>query len=239
MKLIVLAAGRGSRMGQETQLKPKLLVQLGDASLLEEQLDSIRASGVVESVVYILGYRANEIEERLSPVPNLTVTTLFNPFYDMSDNLISLWLAMAHMDDDFAVMNGDNLFEPAVIRDALSQADGVSLALNSKPAYDDDDMKVIAKDGRVLRVSKLIDERVANYESVGLLSVRGAEAREQVRQTLERCARSRDYVDRYWLEVPNLLAESGVPVNAHLIEGRWHEFDTQSDIDDFLQATSR
>ena len=238
MKLIILAAGRGSRMGQESQLKPKLLVQLGDSTLLERQLDSIKASGVIESVVYVLGYRAEEIEERLTSDTALAVTTQFNPFYDMSDNLISLWLASPHMDGDFAVTNGDNLFAPTVIKDALSHGDGISLAVNSKSAYDDDDMKVIAQDGQVQRVSKLIDERIADFESVGLFSVRGVKARGQVLQTLEHCARSRDYVDRYWLEVPTLLAESGVPVSAHLIQGDWQEFDTQADIDDFHETMS-
>jgi hypothetical protein len=87
-------------------------------------------------------------------------------------------------------------------------------------------------------VSKLIDERVADYESVGLFSVRGDVAREQVLQTLEQCARSRDYVDRYWLEVPTLLAESGTKVRAHPINGRWQEFDTQADINEFHKKKS-
>jgi len=238
MKLIVLAAGRGRRMGKETHLKPKLLVQLGDCTLLERQFESIRASGVIDSVVYVLGYRAEEIEARLTSDTELAVVTQFNPFYDTSDNLLSLWLAKSHMDGDFAVTNGDNLFDPGVIKNALSHGDGFSLAVNSKSSYDDDDMKVIAQNGHVQRVSKLIDERIANFESVGLFSVRGEEAREQVLQTLERCARSRDYVDRYWLEVPTLLAESGVKVRAHPINGSWQEFDTQADIDEFHEKTS-
>ena len=225
-------------MGQETQLKPKPLVQLGDRTLLERQLDSIKASGTIDSVVYVVGYRAEEIEARLVSETAVPVTTQYNPFYDTSDNLLSLWMAKSHMDGDFAVTNGDNLFDPEVIRDALSHGDGISLALNTKSAYDDDDMKVVARDGLVQRVSKLIDERTANCESVGLFSVRGEVARCQVRETLERCARSRDYVDRYWLEVPNLLAGSGVPVFGHMIKGNWQEFDTQTDISEFHRTTS-
>lgn len=68
--------------------------------------------------------------------------------------------------------------------------DGLSPAVNTKPAYNDDDMKVITRDGLVQRVSKLIDERVADYESDGLFSVCGDVAREQVLQTLEQCAQS-------------------------------------------------
>jgi L-glutamine-phosphate cytidylyltransferase len=44
MKAIILAAGRGSRMGSLTDAIPKCLVKLGDKSLLEYQLAAIHSA---------------------------------------------------------------------------------------------------------------------------------------------------------------------------------------------------
>src|SRR6185503_13206340 len=46
MRAIILAAGRGSRMGQLTAEIPKCLVQLGGKPLLEWQTGALRAAGI-------------------------------------------------------------------------------------------------------------------------------------------------------------------------------------------------
>ena len=52
-------------------------------------------------------------------------------------------------------------------------------------------------------------------------------------------ALSRDYVDRHRLELPTLLAESGAKMRAHLIYGRWQEFDAKADINEFHKKKLR
>lgn len=62
MKAIILAAGRGSRMGGLTDTQPKGLVSLRGKPLLEWQLASLRAAGIHE-IALVTGYR----HEALSP----------------------------------------------------------------------------------------------------------------------------------------------------------------------------
>lgn len=56
MKALILAAGRGSRMGEFTEERPKGLVQLRGKSLLERQLTAIREAGITD-IGIITGYR--------------------------------------------------------------------------------------------------------------------------------------------------------------------------------------
>ena len=56
MKAIILAAGRGSRMGGLTDTQPKGLVSLRGKPLLEWRLASLRAAGIHE-IALITGYR--------------------------------------------------------------------------------------------------------------------------------------------------------------------------------------
>jgi len=234
MNLIVLAAGKGNRMGVLTRDKPKLLLNLGSNTLLERQLQSFKDSDNIDTIIYVIGYFGESIEEHLIRLDAEKVVTVFNPFYDAYNNLISLWLAKYYMDTDFAITNGDNLFDASVLRKAFSHKDGIYLAVNKKNRYDNDDMKVVVKNGNVNKVSKLIFEGATDYESVGLAVVSGKRFRDKFKKTLEKLVRSKDYLDKFWLEVFNVLAREKVAITPFQIEGNWREFDYHADISNYF-----
>jgi MurNAc alpha-1-phosphate uridylyltransferase len=65
MKAILLAAGRGERMGELTDDRPKPLLSLGQETLIERQLRLLRRAGIRE-VVINLSYHGELIREMLA-----------------------------------------------------------------------------------------------------------------------------------------------------------------------------
>ena len=63
MRAVILAAGRGSRMKNLTDDRPKCLVELKGKALLDWQLESLRASGIREIAV-ISGYKSELLANR-------------------------------------------------------------------------------------------------------------------------------------------------------------------------------
>ena len=63
MKGIILAAGRGSRMKDLTEERPKCLVELRGKSLLDWQLDSLRAAGIDE-IAIVTGYQRERLANK-------------------------------------------------------------------------------------------------------------------------------------------------------------------------------
>lgn len=63
MKAIILAAGRGSRMKNKTDVLPKCLTKLWGKTLLEWQLEALRNAGI-DDICIVTGYHAEEIEKR-------------------------------------------------------------------------------------------------------------------------------------------------------------------------------
>ena len=63
LKAIILAAGRGSRMKEKTEILPKCLTELFGKTLLEMQIKSLQNSGV-EEIGIVTGYKAEEITKR-------------------------------------------------------------------------------------------------------------------------------------------------------------------------------
>jgi L-glutamine-phosphate cytidylyltransferase len=61
MRALILAAGRGTRMGAIGDVRPKCLVELGGRVLLERQVAALRAGGAAEIGV-VRGYRADMLQ---------------------------------------------------------------------------------------------------------------------------------------------------------------------------------
>ena len=169
MKAIILAAGTGSRLYPYTQYIPKCLLDLGGTTILEEQINHIRDCGINE-VVIVVGFGFEKVENFLRNYDGLgmRIKTLYNPFYQTTNSLVSLWIARSEMDEDIVVMNGDDVFEIDVLDKVLSMRDEkICLPIKKKYSYDNEDMKVIVDQQRVLKISKGIRNNVS-AESVGI-----------------------------------------------------------------------
>lgn len=233
MKAIILSAGQGRRLLPYTESTPKCLLPVdGERPALEIQLRALAACGVTEARVAV-GFHAEKVEAFLEthPVPWINVETIYNPFFDSSDNLVSAWLTRPEMDRDFLLMNGDTLFEPAVLRRLLSAPMApVTLVINGKDEYDSDDMKVsMSADGRLRAVSKQLPNDVVNGESIGLMRFTGQGVK-AFKAALDRNVRTQNGIKAYYLSVIDQLTRE-IPVETVSMTGLWWgEMDSPEDL---------
>lgn len=241
MRAIILSAGQGKRLLPLTEDTPKCLLSVqDDTSLLEFQLRCLATSGIEHASV-IIGFGADRIEQRLAErrIDGIEVRTIYNPFYHLSDNLATAWLARAEMTDDFLLLNGDTLFEPEVLRRLLgSPAAPLTLTINVKDRYDDDDMKVSLADGeRLAAVGKKLPPDTVDGESIGLMLFRSAGAT-AFRRALERAIREPEALKLWYLSVINELADSLRIQTANITGLWWGEIDSPEDLTEVRKALS-
>jgi len=235
MRAIVLSAGQGKRLLPMTAELPKCLLPVGNGqTLLEFQLRTLAACGITR-VCVVSGFGLARVERFLAsnPVPELEVELLFNPFFAVSDNLATCWVARAAMREDFVLANGDTLFEPGVLRRLLGSAPAqIAVTIDHKPAYDEDDMKVsLDDDGQLLAIGKNLKPEFVHGESIGLLCFRGAGAR-RFRDAVELAMRAPEGLRAWYLSVVNTLAQGG-GVHTVSIRGMWwQEIDSPEDLED-------
>lgn len=241
MKLIILSSGTGTRLLPLTANTPKSLIDLGGGkTLLETNLANAKASGVIDEVVLVIGYCAEQVEAKIQKHKRegMKITTIYNPFYEVSGNLMTLWMAKNEMNEDFIITNGDNIFQPIVFKELVNNKNGIFLTTSKRKEYRDDDMKVRLDSDSVEEVSKKIANDRADAESVGLTLISGEKHREIFKQNLESLARNRDYVDKFWLEVFNLMISKGIRVIPFEIDGEknWIEIDFHGDLNKVISA---
>ena len=105
MKVLILAAGRGTRISRYLSGKPKCTVDIGGGQcLIEYTIDLLHSRGI-QDIGIVLGYEAQVIREVLA---DKGVSFFYNPFYDVTNSIASAWFAKEFLTgDDLLIMNGD------------------------------------------------------------------------------------------------------------------------------------
>jgi len=238
MKAIILSAGHGRRLLPMTANIPKCLLDIQGRTVVEWQIDHLIENGI-NDITVVVGYGADQVEgllnERYGP---RQVRTLYNPFFDVADNLATAWMARDELTGDFVLLNGDTLFEPAVLRRLLdSPVKPITLARDHKARYDSDDMKVCMDGNRLVRIGKDLESDMVNGESIGMLLFREQGSR-LFRDAIEKAMRTPVALQQWYLSIIDQLA-SGGQVWSQSINGlQWGELDYPVDLDQAWQMAA-
>lgn len=118
MQAVILAAGRGTRMGDLTEAVPKPMLQVAGKTLLEYKLDMLPES--VDEVIIIVGYLGGVIQKTLGGEYN--GKRILYVEQDVLDGTAgALWRARDILHDQFIVMMGDDLYSTEDVDLCLSK----------------------------------------------------------------------------------------------------------------------
>ena len=119
MRALVLAAGRGSRMGAATVERPKGMLELGGRTLIEWQLTALRATGVAQ-VAIVSGYGSDLLPQDLP--------TFHNPEWERTTQVRSLACARDWLAREACLVTYADLVYPAqAVRRLVQATDDVAV----------------------------------------------------------------------------------------------------------------
>lgn len=237
---ILLSAGQGSRMLPLTAERPKCLIEFSGRTLIEWQIEML-ARGGVKRIDVVTGFMTDMVNDVLGHIddPRVTITTRFNPFYKVADNLGSCWIARDAMEGDFLILNGDTLISETIVA-RVQQDSGwpITVTVDVKTSYDSDDMKVECEGERLLRIGKTLTAAQSNAESIGFLAFRG-EGSALFREAVRSAMRTAEGVQHWYLKVIDSLAPTGKVGTVSIQGGEWGEVDFLNDIEIATALTDR
>ncbi|MEO5373301.1 MAG: phosphocholine cytidylyltransferase family protein [Alphaproteobacteria bacterium] len=232
MKAIILAAGRGSRMGGLTGDRPKCMVELAGRPLLDWQRAALGQAGV-EAIGVVRGYRG----ESFDPFP---LTAFDNPRWSETNMVVSLTCAAAWLRAGPCVVSyADIFYPPAAVRALMAAAADIAitydrdwLALWSQrfadPLSDAETFRVDDA-GRVIDIGRRpshLGEVEGQYMGLLKITPAGFAAIERLVEGLEPAARDR-------LDMTSLLSRliaGGTVVRGVAVDGPWGEVDNATDL---------
>jgi choline kinase len=231
VKAIILSAGRGRRLLPLTERIPKCTLPVHGRPLIAWQIDTLIRCGV-DDIAVVVGFGAEAVETRLAEhCGRHRIRTLYNPFFEATDNLVSCWVARAEMHQEFLLLNGDTLFAADVLEALLAAPERpVTLAVSCKDRYDDDDMKVIRNGERLVHVGKKLPAERVDAESIGMMTFRG-DGPQLFVDAIERAMRAPEALGQWYLSLIDALAQRGVVYTQRIPARGWTEVDSPADLE--------
>jgi L-glutamine-phosphate cytidylyltransferase len=238
MKLLVLAAGQGTRLRPLTDNIPKCMVPVNGIPILKIQLETAKRVNITDIHV-VCGYREEVIQ-----YPEITKHN--NELYETTNMVESLFCAEAIMNDDLIISYGDIIYQDNVIQSLMNSALPISVVIDREwkrywsarmenPLEDAETLK-LNDDGTIQELGKKAD----SYDDIqgqyiGLIKF-SKNVLPRIREFYHSLDRNitydgRSFEQMYMTTFLQLLSDQVEPLNAVPVDNGWIEVDEPSDLD--------
>ncbi len=119
-KLIILAAGKGTRLRPVTNKIPKCLTPLGSKTILEHQVDTARNAGI-KDIVVVGGYRINQITLE-------NIKLIENNKFDSTNMVESLKCASHEFEGGFVLSYADIVYQEDILLKMMNSNESIAVA---------------------------------------------------------------------------------------------------------------
>ncbi len=166
MRAILLAAGRGRRLGVN---EPKCLVRVGGRALLDRHLENMTAAGITELTV-VVGFQQDQIRDRLATLrPSMPVEIIENPRFERG-SIVSLQVASQHLLAGAIWMDADVFYPAALLGRLVETKHDSAVLLDARSEETGEEMMLGVLGGRVRQVARRVGKRAPDgtpWELVG------------------------------------------------------------------------
>lgn len=251
MKVIILAAGQGTRLRPLTDDRPKCMVEVNGKSIIERQLDTMRACGIKDKdITIVCGYCNDVLQNRFQETD---IHFIVNEQYDTTNMVCSLMCAkdLLESEEDIIISYGDIIYDEMVFGKILEAKDDISVIVDDgwlgywsercENPLDDAETLMFDRDSYLTEIGQKTTE-LAKVQSqyIGLMRFKGqglkhllavnaeAERRDRERESLWRT--TRNYTKMYMTDLLQGLIDEGYKLRAVHIHRGWFEIDDCGDL---------
>ena len=243
MKALIIAAGKGKRLGDYTKDLPKTLLPVAGKPILDHQLDALAANGITD-IAIVKGYLADTIQR------DAIGTTFINDGYETNNILASMMYAASFLDDDVIVSYSDIIYSKDVVATLMGSPHAITAVVDTdwrgryenrmdhpeseaeKALFDPDTAEASAF-GKVIDASpRHIGEFIGLYKlsREGARTFRDAYRDAEAEFAGQPFVHAKVFAKAYITDMFNHLIAAGKPVHCAFIEKDWWEIDTEEDL---------
>ena len=238
MRAIILAAGRGSRMKDLTDDRPKCLVELHGKTLLDWQLEALRGAGITEIAV-VTGYKREMIANR-------GLVEFHNERWSETQMVTSLACAEEWLKSEACIVSYSDIFyDTSAVRSLMESKASLAVTYDQNwlelwqqrfgDPLDDAETFKLADDNSLVEIGNKPDSvHEVEGQYMGLLRFTPDGWDEVKRIRSEMTAEQCDAMHMTGT-LQKIIEDDGIDVTAVPYVGRWGEVDLASDLEHYLE----
>jgi choline kinase len=227
VRVIIPAAGEGRRLRPHTRRRPKCLLRVGEATIVERLLSQLEAAGATD-VVLVVGHEAEQVQRHVAVLERRPpVHLVYNPDYARSNSIVSLVVTAPFWDREVAVIESDIVVSDRMVELVLT-GDGDALMIDPTRPPEAVDMAAELKDGAIWHLDKGMPAERVSGESLPLSrwSVAGGEKLQGIMREMV----ARGATDTWYQFAIRELAKRSRVDPLYARPGEWIEIDSAEDL---------
>lgn len=238
-RVLILAAGQGSRLRPLTNDTPKCLVPLLGIPLLERQIAVLKQCGI-NDIHIAAGYHANQVQLLGYPV---TV----NPYFLTTNMVETLFSCKQFLEKkgDLIISYGDIIYQKDALKKLLAMDAEIALVVDKQwrqywelrrdDPLEDAETLILDKQENILELGK----KTKNYnciqgQYIGLIKIRADKIADLITfyYALDRTRRydGHEFCQMYMTSLLQLLIDANWEIKAVSVNNGWLEIDTMDDL---------
>jgi choline kinase len=226
MRAVLLAAGRGRRLGKA---EPKCLISIDERTLLERHLANMAEAGI-RALTIVVGFQKELIVEALGRLsPAIPVEFVDNPRF-VHGSIVSLQVAADRLLEGAIWMDADVLYPAALLRRLVESPHESCVLLDGRSEESGEEMMVGVRGGRAAKIARRVGKEWDFVgESVGFTKV-GREGARVMKRILDEEVAAGRLDQEYEAAMERAFAE--VPFGHERVdEFAWTEIDFEEDVE--------
>lgn len=224
MKIFILAAGMGTRMKPLTDNCPKCLLDVAGKTFIDRQIEVFK-NCAINDIYVVTGYRSEMIKQHLKD----SVKYIYNPFYETTNSIASLWLATLNINDDILIVNSDVIFDEELIKRMIDCKNDINIAV-SLEWNDERGYKAEIVDNHVINMSMDIPHNRIGGEYAGLIYV-SKDVLSNLKAQSEKLLSQKQF--NIWFEdmVVEMIKSGNVANVIAVNPDKWYEIDNPKELE--------
>jgi choline kinase len=240
MKMIILAAGEGTRLRPLTENMPKCMVKFKGKPIIEYILE-VACNSRITDVTIVDGYKSNVLQKHLK---NKGVNFLTNEKYETTNMLSSLFCAKKIMNDDIIISYADIIYKKEILESLIASKDFFNVVIDKEwkklwslrmedPLSDLETLKI--KDNKIIELGK----KTKSYDNIegqyiGLIKI-SKKVIDKVVKYYDNLNKSliydgKDFNNMYMTSFIQMIIDNLMDVNPIFTRGGWIEIDSIEDL---------
>ena len=239
-KVLIIAAGLGSRLKKHTENLPKCMLDFGGKTILQRQLDAYKKNSITD-ISIVRGYKKNKIKYK-------GIKYFENTDYKNNNILNSIFYAEDFINGNLIISYSDILFDSTVVKRLLKSNHDISVVVDidwrgyyvgrkDHPISEAENV-IFNSNNEVEKIGKInTGAEEVHGEFIGMikLSNRGTEIFKEYFHKFKKIywnkpfQRAKIFQKAYLTDFIQELVDRDIKVHCVIIEGGWKEIDTVED----------
>lgn len=239
MQALMLAAGKGSRLGRYTKDNTKCMLEVNGKTLLERCIDALKEANI-NKLVLVLGYKKENVINYIKEKgldKKIEIEYVFNEVYDTTNNIYSLFLAKdIFKREDTILLESDLIYEPSIIKELIESKYDNAAVLAKYEQWMDGTVVTLDSEKNIL---EFIEKQDFDYDKIN-----------KYYKTVNIYKFSKEYIGKYYIPFLEayvkaygnncyyeLVLKVISGINKSLLKGyviknkKWYEIDDCQDLD--------